>query len=357
MTNEPTISDPPATRTAVAAAPPAPSRAPDPLESHVAFNLGWDIAYYGLPCDIPDTLVQSGYTAGKERFMGGTRREADRFTRKWLLLRTNAWHRGRVFAEEVTPAYLKRIDTKVCPIVGIALTHGTGLDTDASIDRVNNDGAYAIGNLAVMSARANQAKGRLSLAEVLDRASGAQGLELSSTKEWFRLASLMEGPCALNGAQVQALPFLLPAIRGVRVTRAQALQFVLRLEAYNYRNVHIIRPIRKTCLVMADRKGFDGLVKRLRKRRQARMHPQDFWWSEGLFSAFVHWYEKLQPQSIANIEAVLLARTRYAQGNWDTQAWCLDSLGYYDVPGEEGAEDAGEPPTDLPEEPCSLEAL
>jgi len=38
----------------------------------------------------------------------------------------------------------------------VELTHSTGADTDWSADRVNNDGAYADGNLIVMRAFARQ---------------------------------------------------------------------------------------------------------------------------------------------------------------------------------------------------------
>jgi len=320
-------------RATLEAGPGAPSVS-DPMDRHVPFNLGWDIAYYGLTCEVEDAAIRAGYIAGKERFKGGTRREADRFIRKWLQLRINAWRRGRVFSDEVTPAYLKRIDAKYCPILGIELTHGTELLTNASIDRVNNDGAYAIGNLAVMSTQANKAKSNLSFAEVLERIANPQLGPALSAPQWLRMASLMEGPCSLNGTSQALMPFSLRAIRGVRVTRSQALQFVLRLELYNYRNVHIIRPIRKTCLVAADRKGFDGLIKRLRKRRAARTEPEDFWWNDSLFSAFTSWYTKLNPQSLANIEGVLLARTKFSPGAWDVESWCLDSLGYYDAPDE-----------------------
>jgi hypothetical protein len=344
-------------------ATPGAQSASDPIDRHVPFDLGWDIAYYGLPCDLEDAAIRAGYLAGKERFKSGARREADRFIRKWLQLRTNAWRRGRVFSDEVTPAYLKRIDAKSCPITGIELTHGTELLTDASIDRVNNDGAYAIGNLAVMSTQANKAKSNLSFADVIERIANPTLGPSLSPQQWLRMASLMEGPCSLNGTTQALVPFSLNAIRGVRVTRSQALQFVLRLEVYNYRNVHIIRPIRKTSLVIADRKGFDGLVKRLRKRRAARTGPQEFWWNDSLFSAFSSWYTKLHPQSLANIEGVLLARTKFAPGAWDVQSWCLDSLGYYD--SQDSPEEAPES-EDLPEEvpetvsdanECSLQDL
>ena len=74
-------------------------------------------------------------------------------------LRLGAWLRGRAFeGTQVNPAFLRRIDVAVCPVTRELLTHGTGELSDASVDRVFNDAAYAAGNLAVMSTRANRAK-------------------------------------------------------------------------------------------------------------------------------------------------------------------------------------------------------
>jgi hypothetical protein len=330
---------------------PPETAALDPHATHVAFNLGWDLAYYGLPCETSDGEVQQGYVAGKQRFRYGARHEADRFTRKWLLLRSNAWRRGRVFSDKVTPAYLKRLDVKFCPILGIELTYGTGLETDASVDRVNNDGAYAPGNLAVMSVKANMAKGNLSFAEVIERFKTPElGPALTGT-EWLRLASLMEGPCELTGEPPVPLPLIIRYVRGVRLTPAQALQYVLRAEAHNFPGLHIIRPIRKTCLVLADRKGFDGLVKRLRKRLQARVRMEDFWNHPELYGAFAGWYTKLHPKSLANIQAVLFSRSSYRRDEWDTEAWCTQSLGYYESEEAEGAAEEIEALAPAPEAP------
>lgn len=78
----------------------------------------------------------------------------DRFVRKWLQLRLGAFVRGRSVAADVTVELLRRMDVSHCPVTRERLTHATRLDTDASVDRLNNDGAYAASNLAMMSATA-----------------------------------------------------------------------------------------------------------------------------------------------------------------------------------------------------------
>ena len=55
---------------------------------------------------------------------------------------------------QLTPHHLAQLDTTHCPITRELLG-----DDNRSIDRVRDDAGYAAGNLAVMSRRANQAKG------------------------------------------------------------------------------------------------------------------------------------------------------------------------------------------------------
>lgn len=56
-----------------------------------------------------------------------------------------------MLSKEVTPGYLKRIDCATFPIALVVLTHSALAGNDWSVDRMNNDGGYAAGNLMVMS--------------------------------------------------------------------------------------------------------------------------------------------------------------------------------------------------------------
>ena len=113
--------------------------------------LGWDLAMYGWSPrpDAADDILE-GHTAGSAHFAGRTR-QPNRFERKWLQLRQNALRRGRVVDEAITAEYVESIDYPVCPVTLCDMTHGTGMDTDWSVDRVNNNGAYADGNLVAPS--------------------------------------------------------------------------------------------------------------------------------------------------------------------------------------------------------------
>lgn len=208
------------------------------------FELGWDYAHHAVtpPIDhlAPGSPLRQGWEAGRASF-GSRTLEPTRHVRKWLQLRLNAWRRGRAFeGVQVTPNYLRQIDVERCPITRQALTHGSGEPSDASVDRVRNDGGYAAGNLAVMSTRANAAKGRCSFddalalmrkaeAQTLGAPAGAEGdLGGLSAVEWARIAVLCSFVTVLSHEQAAGLPLLvLPPNRLRLLNPIQALQTLI----------------------------------------------------------------------------------------------------------------------------------
>jgi hypothetical protein len=215
-------------------------RQPDAtLHQGPGFELGWDYAHYRLvpPVEqlLPGNPVRDGWEAGQAVFGVRTLR-ATPHVRKWLQLRLGAWMRGKAFAlSQVTPSFLERIDVTVCPITGEALTQGTGTDTDASVDRVNNQAGYAAGNLAVMSVRANAAK---SACDWRDAAAFVRHIERGGlgqidglgAREWARLVSLMSYCTPLSHAEAAKLPLLvLPPPRLRLLNAVQAVQAGLTL--------------------------------------------------------------------------------------------------------------------------------
>ena len=230
-----------------------------PADRDTGFELGWDFAHHLLtpPIDhlTSGSPLRQGWEAGRASF-GARTLEPTRHVRKWLQLRLNAWRRGRSFESvQVTPNYLRQIDAEHCPITRETLTHGTGQASDASIDRVRNDAGYAAGNLAVMSARANAAKGRCGFDEALAsmrlaeaQPPGAAGALIDSAlagrhgnaatataaatelgslgaPEWARIAVLCAFVTALPHEQAAGLPLLvLPPNRLRLFNPIQALQ-------------------------------------------------------------------------------------------------------------------------------------
>jgi hypothetical protein len=206
----------------------------------VGFELGWDYAHYGAvpPAAHLDPLspVRQGWEAGRQMF-GQRTLASSRFVRKWLQLRLNAWLRGRQFeGTQVNPAFLRQIDVAVCPITREVLTHGTGELSDASVDRVFNGAAYAGGNLAVMSTRANRAKSdygtddamRFARQIELGRLGQIDGL---SAEQWARIAVLTSFVTPMLHARAATLPLLVLPPNRLRVLNpVQSLQVMLSLQ-------------------------------------------------------------------------------------------------------------------------------
>ena len=137
----------------------------DTLEK-IAFDIGWDHVVHGVPlpeCEMA-TPITDGYKAARLKHGERGARPAerpDRYVKKWLQLRRSAWKRGRIFSNEINPALIRQIDVPFCPVTRLTLTYGTGEDSDWSIDRLDNNGGYVLGNILVMSTRANHLKDRL----------------------------------------------------------------------------------------------------------------------------------------------------------------------------------------------------
>jgi hypothetical protein len=169
----------------------------EPID-RTAYNLGWDYAMYGL--GLPEAIQaisRDGYELGKSHFQGKIK-QSDRFIRKWLQLRTNAYRRGRLVNDDVTPKLIAEIDTVTCPVTLLNLTHSERLESDWSVDRLNNNGAYAIENLAVISTKANTAKGNKTFEEVLELANAGEATDGLTPREWLRMACIMYGPSVVE---------------------------------------------------------------------------------------------------------------------------------------------------------------
>ena len=268
-----------------------------------------------------------GHAAAAPRFPAP--KDHDRFVRKWLLLRYNACLRGRLVNEDVTPAYLQSIDVVRCPVTLERLTHATGGDSDWSVDRLNNDGGYAPGNLAVMSTRANRAKGTKGFADVSTRAALETVSEGLSAAEWSRLASLMLGPCFAEEAERAPLhPLLALAPQTVR-TASQQLQ--LALLAHRRGGVGCsLGKLKSLSAEIGAAQVFHRLVKRVRRQCE-RGQPIAAVFCDGqTFQLFREWFGVLQTHGMVARAESVTARTleRALRPCVYGGAWGLDTLGY-----------------------------
>ena len=200
----------------------------------VGFELGWDYAHHRVALPAPyatePSPLRDGLRAGEATF-GLRTLAATRHVRKWLQLRLHAWLRGRsVELVQVTPNYLQQLDVSHCPITRTALSIATLGASDASIDRVRNDAGYAAGNLAVMSTKANHAKGAHGFRSALRRmqqveAEQLPGLDGLTVSQWSRVAVLCSFVEPLSHDEASALPLLvLPPNRLRLFNPVQALQ-------------------------------------------------------------------------------------------------------------------------------------
>lgn len=265
------------------------------------------------------------------------RPHADRFTAKWLQLRLNAWRRHRAVAPDVTPELLRELDVTHCPVTRERLTHCTLQDTDASVDRLHNDAAYAASNLAVMSVRANRAKGALNFAQVLTRAESATASDSLSPAEWLRLAVLMLGPAhAMRPHEAPLLPLCAPLpVHAVRL----AMQQVQRLFTE-----HCLRPAGKNQLLRAFASACpsDRAQLRLQALGQAvheglkhtEGHGQDdtrwdVWLQPAVMATLQRWREALDDDAWARAAAI---SGRLSQARCETserlRVWQMPTRGY-----------------------------
>ena len=157
----------------------------------IGFHLGQDFAHYGRKLDagVHESII-AGYREGlKEK----GKWKSNRYINKWLQLRFNAYTRGKLFSDQITPDYIKSLDTETCPITGVALTHATGKESDWSIDRIANDFDYIPSNLIVMSTHANKAKGDKSAEQIIRISESEDGITAGlSVAEWNRMAELVQ---------------------------------------------------------------------------------------------------------------------------------------------------------------------
>jgi len=214
------------------------SVAADPLD-RTGFEIGWDHAHYRLvppPEHLHDSHpVRQGWQAGQAVFGARTLKPTPA-VRQWLQLRLKAWTHGQVFEGlQVTPHFLAQLQVPRCPVTLEPLTHDSGADTDAVVERACGGAGYAAGNLLVMSRRAAAAKGRCAWDEALRFAEDIERGHLPhvaglGAAEWQRMAVLMSLATPLKHAQVASLPLVVLPPNRLRVLNpVQALQTLLTL--------------------------------------------------------------------------------------------------------------------------------
>ena len=208
--------------------------APATAHETLGFELGWDHARYAVMPSMPQAFeassLRSGWAAGHVA-NGSRRRVGTRSVRLWLHLRLQAWVLGqKVEPVQVTPRYLEQLEASHCPITRMPLDASSLLNHEAVFARVRHDAAYAAGNIAVLSARAERARqgiGRARPSELAKSLGGgsSSGVAGLTAPQWERVAALGSFVEPLTHAQACEQPLLvLPPNRVRLLNAAQALQ-------------------------------------------------------------------------------------------------------------------------------------
>jgi len=298
------------------------------LDEKAGFELGWDYARFlgWHPEDETNKHFVGGYTTAKEKTAPPP--HVDRYTRKWLQLRYGAWRRCRVFDENVTPAFLQLIDRPMCPILGCALTHSTGELTDWSVDRLNNHGGYAVGNLAVMSTQANAAKGNLTLDDILAlsrQATPASGL---SPLQWKRMASLLTGAYSIAQEEELLLPLCIVPPPFVPLNLFQEFQLVLVRET-GQKKSPLLSKLEGLCPTRGTVRLFKKLVQRVATTRVEGRPSMEIWLDDSTLGCLVALYQKLPPPAMQKMRNAIERALGCEQVSVDMcSRWALENKGF-----------------------------
>ncbi|MBA2722376.1 MAG: hypothetical protein H0W48_04535 [Methylibium sp.] len=301
----------------------------DPVE--IGRRLGHDLARYGRmpggqgwPASVLEGHAQA--LARREPRLAG-----DRYLRKWLQLRLGAYRRARVVDTSVTPDLLRSIDVDRCPVTRERLTHGELASTDWSVDRLNNDGAYARNNLAVMSSRANVAKGSRSYETVFalsQRDAATDGLE---PVEWMRMAALMLGPRFATCPQLApVIPLTAPIPKYSARGAMQQVQHVFTATASAQAGKNgLVKSFKPVCANERSRMRLGFLAEEVHTGLKGLEHRHDVWLRPSVMDAVLGWRGTLdEPRwALAGEISRRLAGARVVPQR-RLQAWHIETRGH-----------------------------
>jgi hypothetical protein len=292
------------------------------------------------------------------------------FVRKHLQLRNNALARRRIVSNEVTPRLLSWMHMGICPITLQAMTTRTGLPSDWSVDRMNNDGAYADGNICVMSTKANRAKGAKSLAQVIHHARHDDNKDLT-TREWWRLASLMSGatlemdedgrPYAYNEMIPQYAPF---PFRGLAFKPHQYIQEGVANAVRSKRMLRQVESMMKH-LAGGDKMAYmraEFLIDQAKKayKKILAAHGEDYpgndiWFDPQVARAFDIWSKSMTDAAWERFNTVMSNYSGELTAEMMCNEFHIGDRGYWS-PEEDGPDSNSNKVPDLPPNPDKKKA-
>jgi len=313
------------------------------LDEKVALEIGWDCYSFGIPLikkrflDEEYALLFKGYQAARLRHVKIS--GFDRFSKKYILLRLNAWRRGRSFDSSIKPDFIRKIDVQYCPITTEKLTHSTGLTSDWSVDRINNDAGYSPGNLVIVSALANMAKDRYTYNEIrhfaLDKDAILPGpvdqMRALTKPEWMRWASI----CSLvvinsegrSRLEFDVVPCVARLPKNLPMNGSAGLQVAIGLFVSRISTAPLTAAL--AALPKKKRRELREVLSRAEKVADAGPAVHEIWFHERLFNEFSAFFLSL---SESEEDAIYFALTRAFCSKESfsicVEDWAIENAGY-----------------------------
>lgn len=263
------------------------------VKPKIGFEIGFDQAFYRQSLsDRSDEAILQGFESCKTR---SDPEKINRFVKKWLQLRFQAYLRGRAVSKDVTPQLIQALDAQICPITGLILTHASLEPSDWSVERLCNDSGYAWGNLAIVSSQANKARGSMSYEDICRAAESNESFNGLSAQAWICYENLARGPNFWAGQVKGIIPLSIPMTQSlIFMTPSQFLQEQAyynvassnaRLRSLTYKMLKIISPSSASSAKLSI-----FLTKVERNFKKGRDRHQTFY-NPTCFESFLDWYE------------------------------------------------------------------
>ncbi|TXH00003.1 MAG: hypothetical protein E6R08_00790 [Nevskiaceae bacterium] len=304
-------------------------------------ELGFEMARLGLrlDADAPKELLE-GFREAIHTGQQG-RKSSKPFERKLLRLKISAWKRNRVVDDGVTAEFLERIAATHCPITREQMTSGTDSGTDMTMDRVFNEGAYAVGNIACMSARANHAKGALLPLEILSVAHTGEDRDGLTNEEWWRLACLACMATPPGYARTSTPMLVYPPVGLMLSNGYVVVQMAMSLIGAGKIGERAIGELRNTVKGKRAKKAFSELrqiiwiatsreLRSCATEQAQRFAMCDAWLNPLVTDAFVALLKSTEDHAllIAGARKCTASVSEYRGLNELVGAWALDTGGY-----------------------------
>lgn len=271
-----------------------------------AAALGRDYAAANLRLDLQ---APTAFIDAFKAYRGSKGRVEDYFAKKLLGLRLNAVKRGFVVGEDVTAETLRGITFDYCLVSLEPFSFSGQSPANASVDRIVNEGTYALGNLAMFTQRVNRAKGDKTFEDVLQIVEAGADVGGLTSMEWLRLLSLMYG--AWNAYSGGGDNYLIPLCTFCGPytikTTSQVVQMFLLDACAHGQWPDCLQAWSDVCIQSCEPPALlFGFMERLRDAVQQAEYLPDAWMTPGVYDGFVSWYNKCRPAIAAMMEPIRL---------------------------------------------------